>query len=100
MTHRELSPPETLVRMIEGATPLDVPGKAIGRVVRRLIPPGRFKDAISGTPIGHAVHPLLTDVVIGSFTSASVLDLVTGVGGNQASERLIMRGSPPTGRPL
>jgi nitrite reductase/ring-hydroxylating ferredoxin subunit/uncharacterized membrane protein len=53
---------------------------------------GAVKDAVSGTWLGHALHPMLTDVVIGSFTSASVLDLVLGEDGEEASERLIMLG--------
>jgi nitrite reductase/ring-hydroxylating ferredoxin subunit/uncharacterized membrane protein len=91
-TNRELAPLATLTRLAESAALLDGPGKAIGRVVRRLIPSGKVKDAISGTWAGHAVHPPLTDMVIGSFTSASVLDLVSGDAGNEASERLIMLG--------
>ncbi|OOK63798.1 hypothetical protein BZL30_9363 [Mycobacterium kansasii] len=35
-----------------------------------------MKQAISGTWLGHPVHPPLTDVVIGSFLSASLLDVI------------------------
>ena len=41
--------------------------------------------------MGHALHPLLTDVVIGSWVSASMLDLVGGEDAEQAAERLIAR---------
>jgi nitrite reductase/ring-hydroxylating ferredoxin subunit/uncharacterized membrane protein len=51
-----------------------------------------LKDALSGTWLGHAFHPMLTDVVIGSLMSASVLDLVDPAGDGSASEKLIALG--------
>jgi nitrite reductase/ring-hydroxylating ferredoxin subunit/uncharacterized membrane protein len=86
---RQLTPLEPLVQRIESASFLDAPAKAVGKAVRDIISPGAFKDALSGTWLGHAVHPMLTDVVIGSFTSASLLDLLGGSDSNGASERLI-----------
>jgi nitrite reductase/ring-hydroxylating ferredoxin subunit len=71
---------------------LDAPGKAVGKRVRGALRPGLLKDAVSGTWLGHALHPVLTDVVIGSWTSASLLDLLGGDGDGRASERLIMVG--------
>lgn len=61
-------------------------------VARKLIPHGPVKDVLSGTWLGHPLHPLLTDVVIGSFTSASVLDLVGGRRGQAAANRLAVLG--------
>ena len=89
---RQLTPLEPVVAAVESASVLDTPGKAIGRVVRRLIPAGPVKSALSGTWLGHALHPLLTDVVIGSFVSASVLDVVGDEEAGSASERLIAVG--------
>ena len=77
---------------LEGAGALDGPAKAIGKRVRGTLSPGAVKDALSGTWLGHAVHPLLTDVVIGSFTSATLLDLVGGDESGRARERLIAIG--------
>ena len=48
-----------------------------------------LRDALSGTWLGHALHPLPTDVVIGSFLSATLLDLLGGDDTGRASERLI-----------
>ena len=45
------------------------------------------RDALSGTWLGHALHPLLTDVVIGSFLNATLLDLLGGDETGRASER-------------
>src|SRR5437763_9100717 len=63
----------------------------VGKAVRESVGRGRLKDALSGTWLGHPVHPMLTDVVIGSFTSASLLDLVAP-GSDRATERLIAVG--------
>ncbi len=88
---RRRTPVEPLVAAIEAATPLDGPAKAVARTVRAAIPPGAVKDALSGTWLGHALHPLLTDAVIGSFTSATLLDLF-GDRDDDASRRLIAIG--------
>jgi nitrite reductase/ring-hydroxylating ferredoxin subunit/uncharacterized membrane protein len=63
----------------------------VGKAVRENVPSGPVKDALSGTWLGHALHPMLTDVVIGSFMSASMLD-VLAPGDGRASERLIALG--------
>jgi len=88
---RRLTPLEPIVRQIESAAALDGLGGTAGKAVRGLLSSGGAKDAISGTWLGHAVHPMLTDVVIGSFLSASMLDLL-GEDSGRASERLIAVG--------
>jgi len=70
------TPLRPVVEALEQMTALDSAGKTIGKAVRDRLRPGGFKDAISGTWFGHAVHPPLTDVVIGSFLGASLLDLL------------------------
>src|SRR5881398_1972629 len=92
MTANPQSPLKPLVDAVEGAEPLDTPGKTVGKTVRSAISPGAVKDTLSGTWLGHAVHPMLTDVVIGSFMSASVLDLLAPDSDGKASERLIALG--------
>jgi hypothetical protein len=84
---------------IEGASPLDAPAGAVGATVRRLTSPRPLKEALSGTWLGHAVHPLLTDLVISSFVSATLLDLIAPRDDGTASRRLIALGIaayPPT----
>lgn len=54
-----------------------------------VIGPGRIRDALSGTWLGHALHPLLTDIPIGSWTSATLLDLVGGGESEPAAQRLV-----------
>ncbi|MGH9177171.1 MAG: Rieske 2Fe-2S domain-containing protein [Acidimicrobiales bacterium] len=64
------------------AAPLDA-------LAQRAIPKGRVKDVLSGTWLGHALHPMLTDIPIGSFTSASVLDLLGGRRAQPAADGLV-----------
>ena len=99
MSADSLTPLQPFVDALESASVLDKPGKAVGKTVRGLLSPGALKDALSGTWLGHALHPMLTDVVIGSFTSATVLDLVGGDEDGKAASRLISVGIaayPPT----
>ena len=81
-------PLRPLVGALEQAALLDTPAKAVGKAVRSAIAPGTAKEALSGTWLTHAVHPPLTDVVIGSFLAASLVD-VTSPGTPEASERLL-----------
>ena len=75
------------VGRIEG---LDRVAEPLAGVVKRIAPPkSRAKDVLSGTWLGHALHPLLTDIPIGSFTSATVLDLIGGRGSRRAADRLV-----------
>ena len=83
---------QKLIDAVESASPLDTPGKKVGKTVRSAVKPGAFKDAISGRWLGHALHPMLTDVVIGSFLSATLLDLLGTDSDSGAQERLIAVG--------
>lgn len=74
---------------VEGATALDAPARSVGRTVRGLLSPGAQRDALSGSWLGHPLHPLLTDAVIGSWMSANLLDLLGGEEHSRSSEKLI-----------
>jgi len=71
---------------------LDAPARAIAGQLRRLLPAGAVKDLLSGTSMGHPLHPLLTDVPIGTWTSATLLDLAGGRDSEHAAEILIAVG--------
>jgi nitrite reductase/ring-hydroxylating ferredoxin subunit/uncharacterized membrane protein len=68
---------------------VDGPAAAVAGKVRSLLPPGPVKDALSGVPLGHPLHPLLTDIPIGTWTSATLLDVLGGSEARPAAERLI-----------
>ena len=83
------SPIRRLAHPLEQAGVLDGPAGAVGAAARKLLPGGAVKEALAGTWLGHALHPILTDLVIGSFVSASVLDLLGGDDDGRAAERLL-----------
>jgi nitrite reductase/ring-hydroxylating ferredoxin subunit/uncharacterized membrane protein len=83
------SPLHALTASVESLEALDAVAKPIAKNVRSTIGPGTLKDALSGTWLGHALHPLLTDVVIGAWTSASMLDLMGGRGTEDAARKLV-----------
>ena len=85
-TNRQLTPLEPLVARLEGAEVLDSVAKRAGEAARDATSSSGLKDVLSGTWLGHAVHPMLTDVVVGSFTSASLLDLLDPAGDGTTSE--------------
>jgi nitrite reductase/ring-hydroxylating ferredoxin subunit/uncharacterized membrane protein len=76
---------------------LDPVAEVLGKKIREWVPPGTLKDVMSGRWLGHAVHPLLTDVPIGSWTSATLLDLLGGRDAESAAEKLIAIGLLATG---
>jgi hypothetical protein len=86
------SPLNTLVTRLESIDALEGPGRTIGRTVRGLIPEGAPKDALSGAWLGHAVHPIMTDIPIGTWTSSLLLDWAGGSESRSASDRLILAG--------
>src|SRR5436305_6006664 len=98
MTVTARQPLDALTDAAAGLSTIDAPAKRIGEAARA-IGPGAIKDLLSGTPIGHALHPLLTDVVIGCWVSASLLDLLGGEDAHRAADLLITAGIaayPPT----
>lgn len=71
---------------------LDPPARKLLDAVQGAIEPGALRDALSGAFLGHALHPLMTDLPIGSWTSALVLDAVGGRDGRAAARKLIGTG--------
>jgi nitrite reductase/ring-hydroxylating ferredoxin subunit/uncharacterized membrane protein len=68
---------------------LDRVGGPLADGVKRVVGKGPLKDLLSGTWLGHPLHPLLTDIPIGSLTSASLLDVLAGPRGEQAADVLV-----------
>src|SRR3954452_19619731 len=89
---RTATPFEPLIEKVEAAEVLDAAAKPIAKNAREVLGPGPLKDALSGTWLGHPLHPVLTDVVIGSFLSATLLDLLGTDAASGAQERLIAVG--------
>src|SRR4051794_11573924 len=77
---------------LEGATALDPVIRAVRPLADALVSDPARSDLLRGTWLGHALHPPLTDVPIGFWTSAVVLDLVGGVGARPAARKLVALG--------
>ena len=88
-----LQPLRELPLRLEQIDALDQIADPVQRAVEGADPPGSpLNEALSGTPLGHPLHPPLTDVVVGAWTGAVVLDLVGGKRGRGAADRLIVLG--------
>lgn len=81
-----------LADRIADLEPLDSVAEPIATKVRDLLPGGAAKDALSGTWLGHALHPILQLAPLGTWMSAVVLDLVGGEDAEPASDLLIGTG--------
>lgn len=65
-------------------------------MLARALPPGishgRGRYLLGGGWLGHALHPLLTDFPLGTWMSASLLDLFGGEQSAPAAEKLLLFG--------
>lgn len=89
--HRSNGLPEAFVTAVEHTSALD---PLADRLLRLMAPltGGLTREALSGAAIGHALHPMLTDLPIGFWTSSFMVDLVGGQRGRATSQRLIALG--------
>jgi nitrite reductase/ring-hydroxylating ferredoxin subunit/uncharacterized membrane protein len=76
-----------LVSAIAGLEALDPVGEQVGKLARQATKP--LKGLLSGSWLGHPLHPALTDVTIGTLTSALLLDWLGGEDSRPAARRLI-----------
>jgi hypothetical protein len=74
---------------LEQAAVLDRPVQAVDPTIQTVFGTGMRSSVLRGRWLGHAVHPVLTDVVLGTWTSATLLDLVGGRDSSASAERLI-----------
>lgn len=86
------------IERLERAQVLDRPAAAIRPKIQQLLTDRRgLKDALHGVWLGHPLHPVLVQATLGSFVSASLIDLVRG--DRRYSTGLIATGlllTPPT----
>ena len=77
------------IGFLEHATRLDGPASKVAVTVERLVPSGPVRDFAEGRWMGHPLHPMLTDLPIGSWTSAWVLDVVGDRRNERAAQLLV-----------
>ena len=80
---------EPAIEAVEGARLLDGPAATLGTVARAASATPARKALLRGDWLGHAVHPVLSDVVVGTLLSASLLDFIGGDPDGRARRRLI-----------
>ncbi len=71
----------------------DGPAGALLQVAQKLTPTaGPLHDELRGRSLGHPVHSALTDLPVGLWVSAAVLDLTRPPGHHEAARRLVALG--------
>ncbi|HEY5336164.1 MAG TPA: Rieske 2Fe-2S domain-containing protein [Mycobacteriales bacterium] len=80
------------VRALERVEGLDAVAQPLVSLVGRVVRPRVVRNVLSGTPIGHAAHPLLTDLPIGAWTASALLDAVGGSASEPAADLLVKAG--------
>jgi nitrite reductase/ring-hydroxylating ferredoxin subunit/uncharacterized membrane protein len=81
--------PQRIVRRIEDFDGLDSLGRPLAALARRATRSTVVRNALSGTWLGHPLHPMLTDVPIGAWVMAGFLDVLGGSSGQLAARRLV-----------
>ena len=84
---------EKIAEPIEQLEALDAVLEPLQKAVQTVVPQqSQLKDVLSGTWLGEPLHPPLTDVVIGTWTSALLLDLLGGEQAQKAADGLVAAG--------
>jgi uncharacterized membrane protein len=88
---RPSSPVVEATSRLESAATLDGLVAAVARAAR-LLPDGAVDSWLRGLPVGHALHPFLTDLPIGFWASSLALDLRGRASEESAADALVMLG--------
>lgn len=86
--------PEAL-SSVESLDQVDPAARTVQHWARRALPDGPVSRALSGSWIGHPLHPLLVLAPIGTWVSAAILDLRPDH--QDAARRLVLAGLLATG---
>ena len=87
-----------LMKRLESQSALDSLIARVAPLVDRVVATRGARDALQGRWLGHALHPLLTDLPLGLWTATNVLDLWPVPGSRQSAQRLLALGlasAPP-----
>ena len=81
-----------LVERLGSLDAVDGPAQAIAKFVRNVKSPPEVDEALSGTWLGHPVHPMLVLVPMGTWSSAVLLDWLGGEDAQTAADLLLGAG--------
>src|SRR3954447_6632909 len=87
-----MNPVQNVIRRLEEAEALDRVARPLAATVGRAVRPRLIRNLLSGTNLGHPLHPLLTDVPIGAWTMSTLLDSVGGRTAERAADLLVATG--------
>jgi nitrite reductase/ring-hydroxylating ferredoxin subunit/uncharacterized membrane protein len=79
-------------RRLERLGALDRLARPVAGAVGRAVRPRPVRNLLSGTSLGHPLHPVLTDVPIGAWGMSALLDAVGGPAGEGAADLLVAAG--------
>jgi nitrite reductase/ring-hydroxylating ferredoxin subunit len=80
------------VRRLEQLEALDKVAKPLAATVRRTVRPRAVRNLLSGTDLGHPLHPVLTDLPIGAWMMSALLDAAGGPAAEGAADLLVTAG--------
>lgn len=81
-----------VVKYIEQERSLDEISEPLSKAVKNVTDPHPVKYLLSGSWLGHQLHPMVTDIPIGAWVMASALDVTGGKRMRPASQRLVAIG--------
>jgi uncharacterized membrane protein len=82
-----------LAEELEDVEALDKLATPVAEAVDQFIPEGPTRDALRGKWLGHPLHPVLTDLPIGFWTTAFVFDLLPFRGSGKAARTMVGLGT-------
>ena len=80
------------VRRLERLEVLDKFAKPLAATVGRAVRPRVVRNLLSGTSVGHPLHPVLTDLPIGAWMMSALLDAAGGPAAEGAADLLVTAG--------
>lgn len=87
-----MNPLNSVVTAIERYDRLDAVASTLANAVGRAVQARPVRNLLSGTAIGHPLHPLLTDLPIGAWSMATLLDMLGGRASVPAADILVSVG--------
>jgi len=80
------------IARLERTEKLDRFAKPVAAAVGRAVKPRAVRNMLSGTYVGHPLHPMLTDLPIGAWSASALLDAVGGRSAERAADLLMAAG--------
>ena len=77
------------VRRLERLEALDKVARPLAGAVGRAVRPRVVRNLLSGTDLGHPLHPMLTDLPIGAWVMSALLDAAGGPAAEGAADLLV-----------